>query len=570
MKRDQAVLNRIWGRVILEELARLGVMDVCIAPGSRSTPLVLEADANPNLTLHTHFDERGLGYLALGMAKASQRPVVIVVTSGTAAANLFPAICEANLTGEKLIVLTADRPVELINCGANQAIDQVDLYSHQVTQAISLPAPTIAIPLNWLLTTVDNAVAKQVQFGGVIHFNCPYREPLYSDLTSDIYADYLASIDGWTNSDQAYTVYHLPAKAQIGNLPQLHDRKGLIILGSLSLVEAQKGLQLGQELGWPVLCDPQSGVSSDWAYFDIWLQNSKLSNVLSECDVIIQFGSRLVSKWLTQWLKIQITKRNAEYHYIAPSLARDNPSHRPQQHYLSTATDWVDAYLSRHLSEDVLYSGWADSIKSSVLQIPTIVKYVTEVESLSEVSLAAMASEHHENSVLFLGNSLIVRLVDMFAALDHVEVFSNRGASGIDGLLATAVGVHSLLQQPMLAIMGDTSLLYDLNSLALLTHISIPFVVVVTNNNGGAIFDLLPVPTEQKAALYQLPHGLEFEHAAQQFNLNYVKPNSIDEYRVVLNQHLAYGKGALVIEVCTPSEQASRHIKQIVSATNAL
>jgi 2-succinyl-5-enolpyruvyl-6-hydroxy-3-cyclohexene-1-carboxylate synthase len=570
MKRDQAVLNRIWARVILEELTRLGVTDVCIAPGSRSTPLVLEADGNPRLTLHTHFDERGLGYLALGIAKASQKPVVIVVTSGTAAANLFPSICEANLTGEKLIVLTADRPVELINCGANQAIDQVGLFSHHVTQAINLPAPTIAIPLNWLLTTVDAAVAKQVQLGGALHFNCPYREPLYSDLTSEIYADYLASIERWIDSDQAYSIYHQPTSAPQSHLPCLSERKGLIILGSLPLSDAQKGLELGKTLGWPVLCDPQSGVSSDWAYFDVWLQNTKLSSKLSECDMIIQFGSRLVSKWLTQWLKVQIAKRGAEYYYISSSLACDNPIHRPQQHYLSTPTDWVNAYLATIHSQSSVCAGWADSIKASVVQIPAIVKQTTELESLSEVSLAAMVAEGHPNSVLFLGNSLIVRLVDMFAALDDVEVFSNRGASGIDGLLATAVGVHRVMQQPMLMVMGDTSLLYDLNSLALLTTISVPFALVVTNNNGGAIFNLLPVPTEQKSTLYQLPHGFEFEHAAQQFHLPYAKPNSIDEYRVILNQHLTHGKGALVIEVCTPSEQASRHIKQIISITHAL
>ena len=139
MTNNQAVMNRIWCQVLLEELTRFGVEHICIAPGSRSTPLTLEADASSKLTLHTHFDERGLGFLALGLAKASRKPVAIVVTSGTAAANLLPAIAEAKLTGEKLVVLTADRPIELVGCGANQAIVQQGLYSSHVTAELNLP-----------------------------------------------------------------------------------------------------------------------------------------------------------------------------------------------------------------------------------------------------------------------------------------------------------------------------------------------------------------------------------------------------------------------------------------------
>lgn len=136
---NQAVINRIWCQTLLEELSRLGVTEVCIAPGSRSTPLTLEAQENTNLNLHTHFDERGLGFLALGLAKASHKPVALIVTSGTAVANLLPAIAEAKLTGEKLVVLTADRPIELIDCGANQAIHQSEIFSTHVTSSLELP-----------------------------------------------------------------------------------------------------------------------------------------------------------------------------------------------------------------------------------------------------------------------------------------------------------------------------------------------------------------------------------------------------------------------------------------------
>ena len=185
--RAQSAMNRIWSQVLLEELTRLGVEEVCVAPGSRSTPLVIEACDNPKLTLNTHFDERGLAFMAHGLAKASKRPVAIIVTSGTAVANLMPAIIEANLTGEKLVVITADRPVELINCGANQAINQTSIFSSHARHAINLPSPSESVPLSWLLTSVDQLMYKQETDGGVIHINCPFPEPLYESSLKSVH-----------------------------------------------------------------------------------------------------------------------------------------------------------------------------------------------------------------------------------------------------------------------------------------------------------------------------------------------------------------------------------------------
>lgn len=149
-------------------------------PGSRSTPLTLAAAENPAFIHHTHFDERGLGHLALGLAKVSQQPVAVIVTSGTAVANLYPALIEAGLTGEKLILLTADRPPELIDCGANQAIRQAGMFSSHPSQTLSLPRPTQDIPARWLVSTIDNALA--MLHAGALHINCPFAEPLYGDM----------------------------------------------------------------------------------------------------------------------------------------------------------------------------------------------------------------------------------------------------------------------------------------------------------------------------------------------------------------------------------------------------
>ncbi|HCK0344563.1 TPA: 2-succinyl-5-enolpyruvyl-6-hydroxy-3-cyclohexene-1-carboxylate synthase, partial [Klebsiella variicola subsp. variicola] len=153
-----SAFNRRWAAVILEALTRHGVQHICIAPGSRSTPLTLAAAENRAFIHHTHFDERGLGHLALGLAKASRQPVAVIVTSGTATANLYPALIEAGLTGEKLILLTADRPPELIDCGANQAIRQPGMFASHPSQTISLPRPSQDIPARWLVSTIDQAL----------------------------------------------------------------------------------------------------------------------------------------------------------------------------------------------------------------------------------------------------------------------------------------------------------------------------------------------------------------------------------------------------------------------------
>lgn len=570
MNQDQALLNRIWSQTLLEELTRFGVTQVCIAPGSRSTPLTLEAAANEQLQIHTHFDERGLGFLALGLAKASQTPVAVIVTSGTAVANLLPAIAESKLTGEKLIVLTADRPRELVDCGANQAIVQNNIYGSHVTQAIDLPSPTLRLPLSWLLTTLDDALHQQAMLGGSVHINCPYPEPLYSSHERELYADYLATVDEWRQGQQTYSQRYQTLSAPLPSDNTLLSQKGLVIIGSLPLVQAQAALTFAQQLGWPVLCDPQSGVSSEWAHYDLWLQNSTARAQLSECQHVVQFGARIVSKRLSQWLEQQLTKASCGYTYISPQVARNNPSHAAQQHWLCDAVSWVEHQLAKQHALQTLHAGWADELKAYASSIAQLAKLHLSQPQLSEVAVALDLTERGAASTLFIGNSLIVRLVDMFSELKQREVFSNRGASGIDGLVATAAGVQRALNKPMLMLLGDTSLLYDLNSLALVRTPPQPLVIVVINNDGGAIFDLLPVPEAQRTALYQMPHGLNFEFAAKQFALDYQAPETLVAYQQAIDQHLNAGKGTLVIEVITPSQQAAEHLKQLMSQIHAL
>ncbi|WP_456296988.1 2-succinyl-5-enolpyruvyl-6-hydroxy-3-cyclohexene-1-carboxylic-acid synthase [Vibrio sp. AK197] len=572
MSGEQATLNRIWAKTLLEELARSGVRDVCLAPGSRSTPLALEANANPKLTLHTHFDERGLGFLALGLAKSAQQAVAVIVTSGTAVANLLPAVAESGLTREKLVLLTSDRPVELVGCGANQAINQTDIFSSHVTGALCLPSPTTQVSLNWLLTSVDDLVHRQSREGGAIHINCPYPEPLYSRHEQEYFSDYVKAVERWQQSGAAYSCQQIAAaKAPQWSSDYVH-RRGVIVVGSVTLTQGIQACELAKKLGWPILCDPQSGVGSEWGHFDLWLQHAHARQQLSEAEVVLQLGSRIVSKRLTHWLAEQMTQRHCEYIYVAPELERNNPSHLAQAHIVANIEPWIkQAILALSRYEKPVQQGWADELKSLSHDIGHMARLslCTERE-LSEIAVALKATELEKDTLVFVGNSLFVRLLDMFTVWPGMSVYSNRGASGIDGLIATAAGVQRHQKQPMVMFVGDTSLLYDLNSLALMRHPPQPVVVVVLNNDGGAIFDLLPVPDEQRQALYQMPHGMTFEHAAQQFGLAYCRPETVSHYQSAVDRHLYHGEGTLLLEVMTPPQQAAQQIHQLMSQIDAL
>ncbi|NAW67284.1 2-succinyl-5-enolpyruvyl-6-hydroxy-3-cyclohexene-1-carboxylic-acid synthase [Photobacterium halotolerans] len=585
---QQAHLNRIWARTLLEELSRLGVTEVCLAPGSRSTPLALEADAHPALNLHSHFDERGLGFLALGMAKASGQPVAVIVTSGTAVANLLPAVVEAELTGEKLVLLTADRPVELIGCGANQAICQPGIFSSHVTACLDLPSPSVTVPLNWLLTSVDELLFRQRQQGSAVHINCSFPEPLYSPDPPDESRYYTGLLADWRSTEQPYTCVSVqPARSTVpDDIQALRSKKTVIIAGDLSVAEARAVAALAATLGCPLLCDPQSGIGSDWAHYDLWLQVDALAAPLNECNLILQFGSRLISKRLTQWIARQVSERQSDYWYVSADRARHNPDHLPQRHFVADIADWADNALAvfansaagadcsgqtpqlQHLQQ---WQQKHQALRQTAQQVHARVgHYLAASGAMSELALAMDLSHRGQKAVLFLGNSLLARLVDMFTVFNGRTVYTNRGASGIDGLVATAAGVQRASGSPVILLLGDTSLLHDLNSLALLTHSKTPVVIVVTNNDGGAIFDLLPVPPDRKPHLYQMPHGYQFEHAARQFGLAYCKTATLSAYQSVVNAHLLTGTGALLVEIQTPPGEAAEQLSQFIRDLHAL
>ncbi|MCX0423346.1 2-succinyl-5-enolpyruvyl-6-hydroxy-3-cyclohexene-1-carboxylic-acid synthase [Aeromonas veronii] len=558
---QHATFNHVWSSLLLEELFRLGVRDIALAPGSRSAPLTMAAAAHQCFRRHLHFDERGLGFMALGLAKGSNRPVAVIMTSGTAVANLWPAVAEAQLTGVPLIILSADRPHELIDNGANQAIDQQGIFGRYPVYQQNLPSPTPTIPAAFVLSSVDQALAKQALTPGVVHFNCMYPEPLYPGEHYQDFSDYLAPLGDWLGSHKPWSPWQQsePSCPPLAEWESFRQQRGIIVAGRITDPEqAQVVAELAEQLGWPLLADLQSQIrfdSRNLIHMDMALNDPEFVAELGRAEVLLQFGARLISKRLGQFIKQHAWQ---DYWLVDPQPARLDPDYRLRNRLLCSASAFAAAHpITTQASWHTL----------AELQHNVSQQVAAACEHFSELGVC-----HRLNSLiegqLFVGNSMPARLMDMLGETGKgpSRVMTNRGASGIDGLIATAYGFAQSSDQPTTLLLGDLSALHDLNSLALLSKASRPLVVILLNNDGGSIFRMLPVPTEGELleSYYRLPHGLSFEHAAAMFGLAYRAPTTLlefeQDYRAAL-QH-----GVTLIEIRVPSEQVADDLKALGAA----
>ncbi|MBS1206524.1 MAG: 2-succinyl-5-enolpyruvyl-6-hydroxy-3-cyclohexene-carboxylate synthase [Proteobacteria bacterium] len=550
--------NRRWATVILEALTRHGVRHVCIAPGSRSTPLTLAAAGNSAFIHHTHFDERGLGHLALGLAKASKETVAVIVTSGTAVANLYPALIEAGLTGEKLVLLTADRPPELIDCGANQAIRQPGMFASHPAQSLALPRPSQDIPARWLVSAIDNALGSL--HGGAVHINCPFAEPLYGEMDESGLAWQLALGDWWQNNKPWLQTPNKISTEKQCDWFFWRQKRGIIVAGRMSASEGKLLAEWAKTLGWPLMGDVLSQTGQPLPCADLWLGNSRATEELAQAQIVLQFGSSLTSKRLLQW---QATCEPQEYWLIDNLQGRLDPSHHRGRRLVSDVASW----LALHPAEP--RAPWC--VELPQLSAQAWARVAAQRETFGEAQLAHRIADYlPEQGQLFLGNSLVVRLVDALGQIPAgYPVFSNRGASGIDGLLSTSAGVQRASTRPTLAMVGDLSALYDLNALALLRQVPAPFVLLVVNNNGGQIFSLLPTPPAEREQFYLMPQNVHFDHAAAMFGLDYHRPESWEALEQALSG--AWHKpGATLIELVVNDTDGAQTLQTLLAQVSQL
>ncbi|MBI6192074.1 2-succinyl-5-enolpyruvyl-6-hydroxy-3-cyclohexene-1-carboxylic-acid synthase [Providencia rettgeri] len=551
---SNSAFNLRWAEVIIEALSRHGMKHICIAPGSRSTPLTLAAINNAKLHCHTHFDERGLGHLALGLAKASNEPVGVIVTSGTAVANLYPSLIEAGLTGEKVIFLTADRPPELIDCGANQAIRQTHIFASHPAQSLMLPRPTQDISAKWLVTAIDNGM-NQLRHGA-FHINCPFAEPLYGDM--DGKHEWQKTLGEWWNSSHPWLTEPLThSVALVADWYFWRQKKGVVLAGRMSASEGELVAKWAQELGWPVIGDVLSQTGQPYPCADLWLQHPDAQQVLKHAELVVQFGSSLTGKRLLQW---QANCEPQEYWIIDSIPQRLDPANHRGRKLTCSIKGWLDNHPAQPRSL------WCESLQTLAQKAQHHVHQQLH-DQFSEAAVAFQLPELlSPRGQLFVGNSLIVRLVDALAQLPlGYPVYSNRGASGIDGLISTMAGVQRATARPTLAIVGDISALYDLNSLALLREPSAPTVLIIVNNNGGQIFSMLPTPDEARQNYYCMPQNVSFEPAAKMFGLQYCAPTDWGTLKNTVQQFWHSQQGTLLVELQVASDEGARTLKQLLN-----
>ncbi|MDO4626622.1 MAG: 2-succinyl-5-enolpyruvyl-6-hydroxy-3-cyclohexene-1-carboxylic-acid synthase [Pasteurellaceae bacterium] len=562
-----STFNRCWSKVVLETLIRYGVKHFCIAPGSRSTPLVLEAVRLQELNraqCHTHFDERGLGFFALGIAKSSQTPVALIVTSGTAVANLYPAVVEARQTGVNLIVLSADRPEELIECGANQAILQQHIFGDYPVASINLPKPSEHYAPSWLISTIEQALHQQEVQAGVVHINLPFAEPLYEAKDEEIDRhQWLAGIQRWLSQPKKW-INHLENQQDVlmhEHWDSWRTKRGVILVGRLTPEQSMGISTWAATMGWVILTDIQSGVESGFPYADIWLANQTVRQKLLQADIVLQFGAHFVSKRINQF----IAMFKGEYWIVDNSPLRVDPYHHIHTRFTAKIHHWLRAHPPLRQKPWLL-----EALALSKFCAQFIEQQVGG--NLNEASLAHHIERTlHNNGMLFVGNSLFVRLVDALAKLpESYPVYTNRGASGIDGLIATAAGLSVGGNRPLVAVIGDISALHDINSLALLKQVTQPLILFVINNNGGAIFDMLPVDNEVKNQFYRMPHHLELSQAASMFNLRSARPYTWADLSNALKQAYLRKEATLIEIKVGPSDGSNIYKRLIEQITHAV
>ncbi|MEH6451968.1 MAG: 2-succinyl-5-enolpyruvyl-6-hydroxy-3-cyclohexene-1-carboxylic-acid synthase [Psychromonas sp.] len=560
-----ANINQLWASLFIEELLRHGISDFCIAPGSRSAPLTLAVANHHDATSHLHFDERGLGFLALGISLAKQKPVVIITTSGTAVANLYPAVIEAKQSNVPLIVISADRPADLLNCGANQAINQDSIFANYPVFFTQIPSPTTQLQPNYLLTTIDQGLQTQLNTPAPIHFNIAFSEPLYPNGEIIDYQEYLQSLSKWQQQKLPFTQYIETVQTQqLSQYIDLATKKVIVIAAHIAEPEQAKAIsEFAKKNDHPLIADVQSSISGhkhNLHYYDLLLNDSNFVETLQQADIIIQFGDQLVSKRLSQF----ITAFTGEYWLVKEGHQRIDPSHRLNKRFNCSAKQWLSSYTDCNSdSTSVNNKQWLNTLCDLNQQLTNkVISPFLAEHQLSEISVVSVLDNLLlDNAPLFIGNSMPIRLADMFFEKNTSLVFSNRGASGIDGLIATSIGVAKSNQQATTLLIGDTSFLYDLNSLALLSKLASPFVAIVFNNDGGSIFNLLPVPEQHMQTYYQLPHGLTFSDTCKQFDINYFQPTQLDEFVDIYKKSL--NNGISLIEICTKNAQTSEHLKQL-------
>ncbi len=519
--------STLWAKLIVDELARCGLRAVCISPGSRSTPLVVQFAEHPQIEDISIIDERSAGFFALGMAQASRRPVALVCTSGTAAANYLPAVCEADASNVPLLVLSADRPAQLHDCGASQAMDQARLYGthvrwfHQVADAE--PSPD---KLRYVRSVACRAFSRaQAPKPGPVHLNIPFRKPLEPIAVADDHRDSVPAnlaeraplalngrpegrpfVEITTGSPSAPpdAVARLVEQVRRAERPVVlagADRRGPDYRDAL--------LRFSQRFGVPIIAEATSGLryqdgdAPNVVTAGDFLFGSSLYDHAGDPDLVIRTG-RAPILWSAQAFACRA--EGAEHILVGALSDFASPEHLLAQQIVSDEAAFFGAAAELNApskQDPPSPSTWLELHQhADRIAKQTLGGAIGDDDALSAPGMwVALGESLPDGASLFVSNSMPIRNLDTFMAgcTARVDVFFNRGLNGIDGIISTGLGVAATREvaarhaAPSVIVTGDVALRHDLAALLLATELDIDATVVVVDNDGGAIFDYLPI-----------------------------------------------------------------------------
>lgn len=562
MEKVTGDLNLLWGETLIEELVASGVDHFCISPGSRSTPLVMGAARNTFAKTLVAYDERGAAFYALGYGQAHHSPSAVITTSGSAVANCLPAVVEADRARIPLIILTADRPPELQNTSANQTMEQQGIFASYVRIQIQLPCPTEEISLNYLRTTINQAVYRSRSFPGPIHINCMFREPLHPKVTKTRTAF----------TRRPHTEYLTPVKTpndyalkKLAN--EMKDcKKILIVVGKTRSKNHFSIIQLASCLESSIWPDITSGLRlysapSIVEYYDLLLLSEDAQKNL-RFDLIFHLGDQITSK---RYLQFIASQTEAKYIQVCEHSERIDPNHIVSQRWECNIDLFCKALTKELMGvnfprDNTLFT-WRSLVHKKINQ------QFSATVTLQEPMIADLVVEYiMPKSCLFLASSMTVRYFDMYAPTTEKDLLvgANRGVSGIDGTIASALGFARGSGRDLTLVIGDLAFLHDLNSLSLVANSQINVQIIVINNHGGGIFSHLPVVEHKEIfePFFGTPHSFSFEHAANLFRFSYRLCKEKEEFAMAYH-NAQKQKRNTIIEVVTHREKEKQYQQKL-------
>ncbi|MFZ1925311.1 MAG: 2-succinyl-5-enolpyruvyl-6-hydroxy-3-cyclohexene-1-carboxylic-acid synthase [Solirubrobacteraceae bacterium] len=585
----------------VDELARCGMRDACTSPGSRSTPIVLSLTRERRLRCHSHIDERCSGFFALGLAKASGLPVAISCTSGTAVAELLPAVVEAHEARVPLIVLSADRPPELRELGAGQTIDQLKIFGDFAKWFFDVGTHEASNErLRWIRTLACRAWSTALEGRpGVVHLNFPLREPLVCDELPEAFGegrsdgrpyvvrlaqDFEASAEAILRDNSAQHADNAALEAEHsapGTTPSSpmsalfelvrSSRRGVLVAGrhERRTPLGHAAAQFCELLGWPLLADPMSGArlgDAAVAHYDALLRMPGFARN-HRPDLVLRVGDLPVSKPLRTWLAGLSDTRQVAFD---PEGAWQDPASVLSSSLVVEPAAALSALTNTLDGSTAPDPDWLESWRSADELAAEAILGVLAAGSCSEPSVAAeLGVLLPEEATLFVASSMPVRDIETFwpVRADPPRVLCNRGANGIDGTVSSAFGAAAASRDPVVLLIGDVALAYDLSALLAARRLDLKLTIVLINNEGGGIFDFLPVskvkttrdstsgdlaseyspgdPNSEIATqdIYTrhiaTPTGLDFAQAAALYGLSHERVADVAGFRAALEQALA-------------------------------